>query len=606
MITRMRIFLSLLLLVPASALNAQTPASSGVSQEEILRHVRYLASDDLKGRKSGEEGNRLAAAYIAARFKEYGLVAPSQTVAAGTPYLQDFTFVTSRKPGENNSLSFNAGGTSIALKQGDEFRTLPFSVDTTVTAPLVFVGYGIAARDSVRYDDYAGMNVRGKVVVVMRYSPQGPGEHGFTRFMGFLEKTMTARDSGAVGMIFLTAPPGSEGSELSSVPSGFPYSSLSLPAVALRWSRMESILAAAGKDLKSIQGRIDSSKTPASFDVQGATVSMQTQILKEYAHTANIIGYLPGALSDESVILGAHMDHLGMGGQGSGSLKPDTVAIHHGADDNASGTAALIEAARYFSARRGALKRTLVFAAFSGEELGLLGSSYYVRNPLFPLEKAAAMLNMDMVGRMKDSVLVVEGMGTSPRWDSLVKVENLGSLALKLKPDGFGPSDHASFYAKNIPVLFFFTNLHSDYHRPSDTWEKINVAGERRVVELVTRITASIADAPARPQFTQATASTPMAGGGDRQGLRVSLGVIPDYAEDVRGLKITGTRAGSPAEKAGLKADDIIIRMGGKEVTNIYDFMHLLGGYKPGDEVTVVVRRGNEERSLKALLEARK
>ncbi len=216
------------------------------------------------------------------------------------------------------------------------------------------------------------------------------------------------------------------------------------------------------------------------------------------------------------------------------------------------------------------------------------------------------MLNMDIVGRMKDSVLVVEGMGTSSRWDSLVKIENSDSLALKLKPDGFGPSDHSSFYAKDIPVLFFFTNLHSDYHRPSDTWDKINYAGERRVVEFVTRIAASIGTAPTRPPFTKAVASNPMAGGGDRQGLRVSLGVIPDYAEDVHGLKITGTRAGSPAEKAGLKGDDIIIRLGGKEVGNIYDFMRVLGGYKPGDEVTVVVRRGNEERSLKALLEARK
>ncbi|OLD80939.1 MAG: hypothetical protein AUI33_01440 [Ignavibacteria bacterium 13_1_40CM_2_61_4] len=299
------------------------------------------------------------------------------------------------------------------------------------------------------------------------------------------------------------------------------------------------------------------------------------------------------------------MDHLGMGGEGSGSLSPGTSAIHHGADDNASGTAGLLELAQYFAAHRGELKRTIVLAAFSGEELGLLGSAYYVKNPLFPLDKTIAMLNMDMVGRLRDSVLVVEGMGTSPLWESAVRLENRDSLALKLKPDGFGPSDHASFYAKDIPVMFFFTNMHSDYHRPSDTWDRINYAGEQKVVELVQRVTASIANAPSRPQFTRA-ASGPVAGSGDRQGLRVSLGVIPDYSEDVQGLKITGTRSGSPAEKAGMKADDIVIKFDGMDVKNIYDFMRGLEGHKPGDKVTIVVKRGTEVLSLNAVLEARK
>jgi hypothetical protein len=215
------------------------------------------------------------------------------------------------------------------------------------------------------------------------------------------------------------------------------------------------------------------------------------------------------------------------------------------------------------------------------------------------------MLNMDMVGRLHDSVLVVEGMGTSPQWEPLARKENSDSLVLKLKPDGFGPSDHSSFYGKDIPVMFFFTNLHSDYHRPSDTWEKINYPGEQKVVEYVARIASSIINDDSKPRFTKAAASSPMAGG-DRQGVSVSLGVIPDYAEDVHGLKITGTRAGSAAEKAGLKGDDIIIKFGAKDVTNIYDFMRLLGDHKPGDEVIVVVKRGTEELSLKAVLEARR
>ncbi|HEY6192010.1 MAG TPA: M20/M25/M40 family metallo-hydrolase [Bacteroidota bacterium] len=597
-----------LALLPGGESKAPPRGSSEITAQELREHVRYLSSDELKGRKSGEEGNRLAASYIAACFKEYGLLPPPQTGTNGSPYLQEFSFIISRKPGGNNALSFTREGTRSEAKAGTEFQALSFSADTSVSAPLAFAGYGISSPEILHYDDYKGLDVRGKFVVVMRYSPMGPGENKFTSAMGILEKTMTARDSGAAGIIFLTAPPGSRGSELSTLTGQYPYPAVSIPVLALDWGRMESILSAEGKSLKALQQRIDSAGTPASFTLNGSTASATTEIVKVSGRSANIVGYLPGtssALAKQVVVLGAHMDHLGMGGEGSGSLKPDTIAIHHGADDNASGTAALLEAAQYFAARRRELKRTVVFAAFSGEELGLLGSAQYVKEPYFPLDSTVAMLNMDMVGRMKDSLLVVEGMGTSPEWEPLARRENRDSLVLKLKPDGFGPSDHSSFYGKNIPVLFFFTNLHSDYHRPSDTWDKINYGGEQKVVEYVVRIASSIVNGDARPAFTKAVSSSQMAGG-DRQGVSVSLGVIPDYAEDVHGLKITGTRAGSAAEKAGLKGDDIIIRFDTKIVGNIYDFMHLLADHKPGDEVVVVVKRGTEELSLKAVLEARK
>jgi hypothetical protein len=295
-----------------------------------------------------------------------------------------------------------------------------------------------------------------------------------------------------------------------------------------------------------------------------------------------------------------------MGGEGSGSLRPDTVAIHHGADDNASGTAGLMEVAQYLAAHRGRLKRSVVFTSFSGEELGVIGSEFYVQHPSLPLDRTVAMLNMDMIGRLKDSLLVVEGMGTSPSFEQLVRSENSDSLQLRLKPDGYGPSDHASFYGKDLPVMFFFTNLHSDYHRPSDTWEKINYAGEEKVVKLVDRVAEELLNAPERPKFTKVLAASSMGTGGDRQGVRVSLGVVPDYAEEVAGMKISGTRAGSAAEKAGLKGGDILISFGGKSVKNIYDFTYLLGEYKPGDVVKIIVKRGTEEVTLSATLEARK
>jgi hypothetical protein len=243
-----------------------------------------------------------------------------------------------------------------------------------------------------------------------------------------------------------------------------------------------------------------------------------------------------------------------------------------------------------------------VFAAFSGEELGVLGSNYYVQHPPFPLEQTVTMINMDMIGRMKESTLVVEGMGTSPKFEDLLKRNNHDStLILKLKPDGYGPSDHASFYSKDIPVVFFFTNLHGDYHKPSDTWEKIRYDEMERVVGLVSRVATDLADATERPQFTKVQQTAPMTGG-----MRASLGIVPDYAEDTPGLKISGTRTGSAAEKAGLLAGDIIIKMGGKDVKSIYDLTFLLGEFKPGDHIAIVVKRGSEEVTLQAVLDSRK
>ena len=379
-----------------------------------------------------------------------------------------------------------------------------------------------------------------------------------------------------------------------------------IAAVSISAKLFDNILRTMGKDLKKIQDGINASKKPNSFELPNVTITMKTELQRVHAETRNIVAYLPGndpALKDQIVILGAHMDHLGYGGEGSGSLKPDTNAIHPGADDNASGTAGLMEAAQYFASRKSDLKRTMLFLSFSGEELGLLGSDYYVKNPLRPLANSVAMLNMDMIGRLKDSVLVVEGMGTSPQWEAIAKKENADStFKLKLKPDGFGPSDHASFYGKDIPVIFFFTNLHDDYHRPSDTWDKINYPGEEKVIEYVTRIAMNIDTMSAKPAFTKMAMPT---GSNERGEVHVSLGVIPDFAEDVVGLKITGARAGSAAEAAGLKANDIIIKFGGSDVKNIYYFTYLLGKYKPGDVVEIVVKRGTDEVKLTAKLKGR-
>ena len=581
----------------------QQYSSPEITSGEILQHIKYLSSDELRGRRTGEEGNRKAAEYIAEQFRSYGLTAMGEN---GT-YFQPFPFLKDVEIGDNNSFAVTVNSTRRAYERGTDFLPLKISDDTTLTAPLVFAGYGISSTsDTLKYDDYANIDVHGKIVVVLRYSPDGSGTNRFLNLMSITAKTIVAREKGAAGIIFVSSPPGTDGNALKSFTS--PAStSFGIATVVFSWSDLNDLLKASGKDLSSIQSAIDSTKNPNSFELTGVTASLQTQIVKHYAESANIVGFLEGTdpqLKNEILVLGAHMDHLGMGGEGS--LAPDTVAIHHGADDNASGTAGLLEAAQYLAHERDKLKRSVLFLSFSGEELGLLGSDYYVNHPLLPLERTIAMINMDMIGRMKDSVLVIEGMGTSPQWEPMVKKENNDSLDIRLKPDGYGPSDHSSFYSKNIPVMFFFTNIHSDYHRPSDTWEKINYVGETKVVKYVVRLIEDITNEEPKPAFTKVVASSTPPSGGDRPGVSVSLGVIPDFAETDSGLKITGTRAGSPAEKAGLKGDDIIIKFGGKEVKNIYDFMYLLQEHKSGDKVDIVVKRGTGTVTLNATLEARK
>ena len=594
---------SVLLLLFGCSPAIQEFVSNDVTTQELQQHIKYLSSEKLKGRKSGEEGNNLAARYIADRFKEYGLLPRGDN---GT-YFQNFSFVSTMRIGPKNKLEVFHNDDIIRYVANEQYKPLLISADTTITAPLVFVGYGISASDSLHYDDYSNIDIKNKIIMVMRYSPDTSVDSKFAQYTSMMAKLFTARDKGAAGVILVTAPPGEKGDNF--ISSDDPrLGSSSIAVVSMKWIDAVSMLDKAGKNLKEIKQTIDKEKSPKSFEIPDIKITLQTQIEKVFAQSANVVGYLSGTdsvLKDELLVMGAHFDHLGMGGEGSGSLKPDTTAVHPGADDNGSGTAGLLEAAQYLSSNSQRLKRSILFIAFTGEELGVLGSDYYVKHPSYPLNKTIAMFNMDMIGRMKDSILVVEGMGTSPNFEKLVRRENKDSLSLRLKPDGFGPSDQASFYKKDLPVIFFFTNLHSDYHKPADTWDKINYSGEQKVVELAARIAIDLVNEDKKPEFTKVVTSTPMGMGGDRQGARVSLGIIPDFAGDTPGMKISGTRPGSAAEKAGLKADDVIIKFGGKEIKNIYDFTYMLGLSKPGDEVEIVVKRADQEVVLKAKLEAK-
>lgn len=327
-------------------------------------------------------------------------------------------------------------------------------------------------------------------------------------------------------------------------------------------------------------------------------VSPPTGVVRNETPAYNVAGMLEGAdpvLKNEVIIIGAHYDHLGRGGEGSGSLAPRSGDIHYGADDNASGTAGVLELARLLTTQKPRPKRTIVFIAFSGEEEGLLGSNYYVNHPLLPLANTVAMINMDMIGRMKDSRLIVGGVGTAKEWRDMMSTDADKSFQLTLTEDGFGPSDHSSFYAKQIPVLFFWTGTHNDYHKPSDTFDKINYDDEARILGMVARIVNQLDAADKRVTYTTAKSDpAPRTGG-----FRVYLGTIPNYADGDDGVLLDGVRDDSPAAKAGLKAGDRVVKIGTRDIKNVYDYTAALGEMKAGEEYVIEVMRGTERLTLK-------
>jgi Zn-dependent M28 family amino/carboxypeptidase len=377
---------------------------------------------------------------------------------------------------------------------------------------------------------------------------------------------------------------------------------------------------------------------------------MSVNVNRREAPSFNVIGILTGSdpkLRNEAVVIGAHYDHLGRGGQGS--LSPRSGEVHHGADDNASGVAGLLELARLLSAQNPKPRRTVVFIAFSGEEEGLIGSNYYVNHPVFPIANTVAMINMDMIGRLKEDKLVIGGLGTAREWRSMIEGHNMSGskatinspltgplsaaintnielpikidgqaamkagtdgvaiatnkpFALTLNEDGYGPSDHSSFYAKQVPVLFFWTGTHVDYHKPSDTADKINYEGEARIVAFVARLVRDLDQTDQRPTYTVAKSDSP----GRSTGFRVYLGTIPSYGDSSDGLLLDGVRDGSPAAKAGLKAGDKIVKLAGREVKNVYDYTYALGEMKGGQEYEVEVMRDGQRLTLKITPETRK
>jgi hypothetical protein len=588
-------------LVAAQYSGDHKSSTSAITANDIYRHVRYLASDELKGRFTASPEAQKAAEYIAAEFRQYGL----KPVGDDGGYLQHFPFIAGVGLGEKNNLTTSIDGQTREWRVKEDFAPMTFSTQgAPLEAGVAFVGYGISAPD-IGYDDYAGLDVNGRVVLALRFSPDGDNPHSrFERHASLRAKALQARQRGAKAIAFIADTDDFKSNKLSQLDFDYSFSDSDIVAIGVSRQLANELVAATGTSLDELQKKINESQKPSSQLLSGVTAKIQVNLVKDTRQAANVLGYLEGSdptLKGEIIVIGAHYDHLGLGGPSS--LAPKALGeVHNGADDNASGTAGVLELAQACAAERSQLKRSLLFMAFSGEEEGLLGSNYYVKHPIFPIERTVAMINMDMIGRLKDNKLVVQGMGTSPQWPSLVEELNReAKFDLKTTADGTGPSDHASFYLKDIPVLFFFTGVHSDYHKPSDDYDKINTEGEAQVVRFAYGAISKIQALTTRPEFTK-TQSTEQP---SRRGFAVSLGVMPDYSEEVEGLKISGTREGSPAEKAGIKAEDIIVRLGTIKVKNIYDYMFALGELKAGEEVEVEIVRDGQRLVMKVVPEKR-
>jgi len=663
--TRIALMLGCLLLVAAVGRPLMGDPLS-VTNQRLLEDVKYLASDELEGRGPGTNGINLAATYIREQFLKSGLA--MDRVDGGA--FQKFDLTIGTKLVDPNSIHFvTPNGDVIELRSGVDYNVCSFAGAGSFDGEVVFCGYGIEANE-VPYSDYEGIDVTGKVVLIMRRTPRQSDQtaaHSFAEYADLRSKMIRAQAHKAAAVLIVndsfsgrkaaekriedlkraadkvvvsaeelvaTDVSNSEKSviarnavtaavnQLQSIKeasiaanddelmtfgyAGYGDSTSVPPAIHMTQKQADKLLAALQTGVATLEQSIDSDLKPRSIAIPGWRVRGILSMEKIKTQVFNVIGVIDGegALADETVVIGAHYDHVGRGG--SASLSPGSTEIHNGADDNASGTSSLIELARRYGAAAKIKKpaRRMVFIAFTGEEIGLLGSARYCKEPVFSLEKTIAMFNMDMVGRLKaDNKLIVYGTATSPRWEpELTQFNRQSNFHLIFKPEGFGPSDHSSFYAKKIPVLHFFTGEHPDYHRPSDDWDKLNIDGLARVTEIIEKVVSATVAAPERPPYVEVKGSATINRGGNRP----YFGSIPEFGNEEPGYSISGVASGSPADKGGLKGGDRIVRLGSHPVMNLDDFDAALRKFKPGDEVEITVVRSRQELLLKVILDRAK
>ncbi|MEM1097185.1 MAG: M28 family peptidase [Planctomycetota bacterium] len=578
----------------------QRRAEGTLSPEDALRaDVAFLADDALEGRLTGSSGAAEAARYLSDRLANLGFQPLSPD-----GFFDPFEFGSGVTLDESGT-SLGFGGHTLSLNEG--FAPYAFSGSGSVTGPIVFAGYGLRTPDGGAdgYDAYAGLDVAGKIVLILRFSPEdveADRRSTLNRHASLRYKALIAKERGAVGVIVVHGPNSPGEDELPALELER-MGSAGLPVVRVRRETALAWFEAAGVDLAAVQGRLDIEDPHAMVgQTLAESAKLSVKLDRQMSTGRNIVAALPPVTSEadqaEYVMVGGHYDHLGRGQVGSLAANPNGE-IHNGADDNASGVAVSLAIAEAIAEKRAAdpssMKRGLIVALWSGEELGLLGASDFVKDPIVPLDRVVAYLNFDMVGRLRENTLILQGSGSSSVWPRLIEKRNIAAgFALRVQPDPFLPTDATALYGGGVPVMNFFTGAHDDYHRPADDAHLLNYEGMDRIAVFATGIAADLMSAEQRPDYLRVESSaTNMRGS-----LRVYLGTIPDYAADIEGLRLSGVRPGGPAEAAGMQEGDVLIEFAGRAITDIYDFTYALDGVKPDVTVDAVVRRGDEEVTL--------
>ncbi len=607
----------------ASLPPAGAKRSPDITVADLAAHVQYLASPELEGRGTGTKGARLAADYIARQLETNRVPPLAGSGLSGYQQAFDFNAGVRVVTNQNQLAVVLADHTEKPFKIESDFRPLAFTANSQVSGDVVFVGYGLTVpgKPGESYDSYAGLDLTNKIALAFRYVPEDvdPKRRAeLNRYASLRYKAMRAREHGATAILFVTGPNSPNPGELAGLAFDSSVGNSGIAALSITTNVAAHLLAASGKELKTLQTALDQENPHAEsgFTLAQTRLRLSTAVEHVKKADANVIAVLPPASNKNSapapaeyVLVGAHYDHLGHGETGTAmERKGEEHQIHPGADDNASGTAAVLELAAAFAREwkqhPDQFRRGLIFALWSGEEIGLIGSSHFAEHPPVPLSNVVANVNFDMVGRLRDNRLSLQGVGSSSAWRRLIEKRNVAAaFHLALQDDPYLPTDVTALYPKRVPVLNFFTGSHDDYHRPTDRPETLNYPGLERVTRFAHGLIVDLLQSTNRPDYLAVARADQ---GGSRETLRAYLGTIPDYATEVNGVKISGVRAGAPADKAGLKGGDVIVEFGSQKIANIYDYTYAMDAVKIGQPVTIVVLRDGQRVTLTVVPEARK
>jgi len=578
-----------------------------ITDADLRAHIGYLADDRLAGRMTGSPGAKAAADYIAEQFKAAGL----KPFGDNDTFFHAFSFNAGiRVADSGNALSIASGEDRKSFILDQDFRPLGLSQNGEFSGEVVFAGYGIVGEG---YDSYGDVDINGKCVILLRYFPENVAverKTALARNAALRVKAMHARRLGAKAMLVATGPNSPHAGELIKLAADGAGGNSGILAASISVDALKNLLgrSATPRSISAIQEALDAENPhfETTFALPGVTVDFSANLLHEERQCRNVVGLLPPQIQEgrpQYIVVGAHYDHLGHGEGGDAfGYDENKQQIFNGADDNASGTAALVEIATALAGAPGIGGKPrnygVIFAAWSGEEIGLIGSDHFVEHPPVPTERMAAYVNMDMVGRMQDNKLIVQGAASSPGWKGLVEKRNVpAGFDLTVQDDPYLPTDTTSFYRVHVPVLQIFTGGHPDYHRPSDTAEKINYPDLKRITEFTYGLVSDLARVDERLAYVRVERTA--SGGSGGMGMRAYTGTEPDYAyTGGDGMKLKGVIPGGPADQAGIKPGDLIVELGGLNITNVYEYSHALSVLKPNESVKVVVTRDGERKEL--------